>query len=201
MTADVLNHVFEPFFTTKPAGKGTGLGLSTVYGIVRQSRGQIIIDSAPGHGTAVTVHFQSSGQAPLEERENTTAALKGGTETILIVEDEISVRDLMTRTLKEAGYIVLTAQSAADAITVAMSHHQHIDLVVSDVVMPGFSGPDVVQRIVRLNPELKVLYVSGFTSQMALDSGTLSRRTAFLAKPFAPHGLIKKVRECLDVRS
>jgi len=200
MTPDVLAHVFEPFFTTKPVGRGTGLGLATVYGIVKQSGGQIVIASAVGHGTTVTVYLPSAGKPCVGATQNVRQEVRGGTETILVVEDEIAVRNVMTRTLEDAGYEVLTAQSAADAIAVALRHDQHIDLVVSDVVMPGFSGPDVVQRIVRLNPELRVIYVSGFSNQMALDAGTSSRHTTLLAKPFTPQDLIRKVRECLDVR-
>jgi two-component system, cell cycle sensor histidine kinase and response regulator CckA len=197
---DVLSHVFEPFFTTKPVGKGTGLGLATVYGIVRQSGGQITIDSAPQQGTTVTVYLQSVDDAPAVRPDVATLRSIGGAETILLVEDEEGVRHLMRRTLERAGYAVMTASSVSDALARALDRGRPIDLLLSDVVMPDLSGPDLAQRVVRLHPAMKVLYVSGFTSQLALDSGTLGRRASFLPKPFTPDTLARKVRECLDAR-
>jgi len=196
---EVLSHVFEPFFTTKAIGKGTGLGLATVYGIVRQSGGQITIDSALRKGTTVTVYLQSVDEAPAVRPTVTTARSPGGTETILLVEDEEGVRHLMRRTLERAGYAVVAASSVSDALARALDHGR-IDLLLSDVVMPDLSGPDLAQRIVRLHPAMKVLYVSGFARQTALDSGTLGRRASFLPKPFTPDALARKVRECLDAR-
>jgi two-component system cell cycle sensor histidine kinase/response regulator CckA len=200
MSADVLGHVFEPFYTTKPVGKGTGLGLATVYGIVKQSGGQITIESTPGKGTTVTVYLQSVADAPSARRADDATASCRGTETILLVEDEAGVRHLMQRTLERAGYTVLKAPTAGDALALAEDRSRRIDLLLSDVIMPDLSGPDVAQRVVRLHPTIKVLYVSGFTNQIALDSGTLSRRAAFLAKPFTPQTLVMRVRECLDTR-
>jgi PAS domain S-box-containing protein len=197
---DVLGHVFEPFFTTKPVGKGTGLGLATVYGIVRQSAGQITIDSAPQQGTTVTVYLQSVDDAPAARPDVATVRSIGGAETILLVEDEEGVRHLMRRTLERAGYAVITASSVSDALARALDGGRPIDLLLSDVVMPDLSGPDLAQRVVRLHPAMKVLYVSGFASRTALDSGRLGRRAAFLPKPFTPDTLARKVRECLDAR-
>ena len=197
--ADVLAHVFEPFFTTKPDGKGTGLGLSTVYGIVKQSGGYITIDSEPGLGTTVTTYLPvalEAGPGPV-----TTAAVTrvlSGTETILLAEDEPALRRLMQRTLQQCGYTVLNAQSAADAIAVSERHPGAIDLLLSDVVMPGLSGPDLAQRIVRLRPAIKVLYVSGFTSHALFQGGSVDPGTCFLGKPFTRQVLAAKVRECLD---
>jgi CheY-like chemotaxis protein len=201
MTAEVLSHVFEPFFTTKPTGKGTGLGLATVYGIVRQSGGYITIDSVPGAGTKVTIYLPAaneSSKAP--EASPATSEVVGGTETILLVEDEVGIRDLMHRTLQRLGYNVLTAQSVTHAVSIAQSHKAPIELLLSDVVMPGLSGPDLAQRIVRLQPTIKVLYVSGFPHHISSESGSVSPRAAFLSKPFTPQTLARKVRECLDTR-
>jgi len=201
MPPDVVAHAFEPFFTTKPVGKGTGLGLATVYGIVKQSGGQVAIDSAPGRGTTVTVYLPSAGEPASPHQASGVAASPTGTETILVVEDEPGVRHLMHRTLEAAGYSVLKAQTVADALAFALDRDRRIDLLLSDVVMPDLSGPDVAQRVIRLHPEVRVLYVSGYTNQIPLDAGALSRRAAFLPKPFTPQVLAAKVRECLDARS
>ena len=198
MTPEILAHVFEPFFTTKPVGKGTGLGLATVYGIVGQSGGNIVIDTAPGRGTTVTVYLQSVDEKVTAVSGMDSAVSALGTETILLVEDEAGVRQLMQRTLETAGYNVLNAPTAVDAVAIAAEPGRRIDLLLSDVVMPDLSGPDVGQRIVQLHPAVKILYVSGFTNFVALDSGLPNRRVAFLAKPFTPHALARKVRECLD---
>jgi len=201
MSREILAHVFEPFFTTKPVGKGTGLGLATVYGIVKQSGGYVAIDSEPGHGTTVTIYLQSVGSAPIEDARPAAVAPPRGTETILLVEDEPGVRALMQRTLEQSGYAVLKPTSVAEAVAIAAEPGRRIDMLLTDVVMPDLSGPDVAQRVVRLHPDVKVLYVSGFTNQIALDTGALSRRAAFLAKPFSPQALASKVRECLDLQS
>jgi two-component system, cell cycle sensor histidine kinase and response regulator CckA len=197
MTTDVLAHVFEPFFTTKPAGKGTGLGLATVYGIVKQSGGYVVIDSEPGAGTTVTayfpvVHEESAVFVP----QSLSAEAAGGTETILVVEDEAGLRLLMQRALQQRGYVVLNAANVAEALDIAESHAAAIDLLLTDVVMPGLSGPDLAQRVVRLHPAIKVLYVSGFAN--LAQGGSLSRKAALLPKPFTPQSLAARVRECLD---
>jgi CheY-like chemotaxis protein len=199
MTADVLAHVFEPFFTTKPAGKGTGLGLSTVYGIVKQSGGYIAIDSQPGMGTTVATYLPVAADSqPIHVSAPDSSKSLSGTETVLLVEDEPGLRRLMQRTLQQYGYTVLNTNTVADAIACAERHKGRIDLLLSDVVMPGLSGPDLAQRIVRLRPTIKVLYVSGFTSHAALEAGSLSARACFLGKPFTPHVLAATVRQCLD---
>jgi two-component system cell cycle sensor histidine kinase/response regulator CckA len=200
MSPETVAHVFEPFFTTKPVGKGTGLGLAMVYGIVKQSGGHITIESEVGRGTTVTIYLPSVADAPTAREGTAATASSTGRETILLVEDETSVRQLMQRTLERAGYTVLPAPTVAEAIVIAKDQDRRIDLLLSDVVMPDLSGPDVAQRVVRLHPAVKVLYVSGYTNQIALDSGILSRRAAFLAKPFTPQALTTRVRECLDAR-
>jgi two-component system cell cycle sensor histidine kinase/response regulator CckA len=199
MSADVLAHIFEPFFTTKPVGKGTGLGLATVFGVVRQSGGFLTVDSTLGVGTTFTAYLPVSSESP-------AGAEKGpitdgtGTETILLVEDEAGVRRLMQRTLERRGYNVLVATSPADAMRLAETAGD-IDLLLSDVVMPDVSGPELAQRMLRLRPSMRVLYVSGFPNRVGAGNGGLSRHAALLPKPFAPHALALKVRECLDTRS
>jgi PAS domain S-box-containing protein len=200
MSADTLAHAFEPFFTTKPPGKGTGLGLATVFGVVRQSGGFVTVDSAPGVGTSVTAYVPAASVtleplAPPVEMVDT-----GGTETILLVEDEVAVRQLMERTLARRGYCVIAPESASAAVRVAESSERHIDLLLSDVVMPEMSGPELAQRIVPLRPDIRVLYVSGFPNGVRFERGLISPNVAFLPKPFAPQVLARKVRECLAGR-
>jgi two-component system cell cycle sensor histidine kinase/response regulator CckA len=199
MAPDVVAHAFDPFFTTKPAGKGTGLGLSTVYGIVKQSGGYIAIDSAPGRGTTIAVYLPVASEAlPSSAVGVAPSKGMGGTETILLVEDEPGLQRLMQRTLEQCGYTVLNPQNVHDAISIAQSHEGSIDLLVSDVVMPGLSGPNLAQRIVRLRPSIRVLYVSGYSSQAVEGAGSVSPNARFLPKPFARSVLVTKVRECLD---
>ncbi len=199
MSADVLAHIFEPFFTTKPVGKGTGLGLATVFGVVRQSGGFLTVDSVLGVGTTFTAYLPVTAERPVGA-ENAATTDGTGTETILLVEDEEGIRQLMQRTLERRGYRVLAATSAADALRLAESADQ-IDLLLSDVVMPDVSGPELAQRMLRLRPAMQVLYVSGFPNRVGAGSTGLSRHAAMLPKPFAPHTLALKVRECLDTRS
>ena len=200
MTPDVLAHVFEPFYTTKPAGRGTGLGLSTVYGVVKQSGGYIAIDSAVGSGTTVTVYLPLAEGAlqPSVASEVTPAQPSLGTETILLVEDEPGLRRLMQRTLEQHGYTVLNANSVDHAITLAQRHAGAINLLLSDVIMPGMNGADLAQRIVKLRPSIKVLYISGYNSRAIEGTTAVSPNARFLPKPFAPQALVTKVRECLD---
>jgi two-component system cell cycle sensor histidine kinase/response regulator CckA len=199
MTAEVMAHVFEPFFTTKPVGQGTGLGLSTVYGIVKQNGGYITIASEPTSGTTVTVFWPMSDQreAPAPPTVTSERAL-GGTETILLVEDEAGIRSLMRKTLEPYGYRVLEARDVLDAIAIAEDHDGSIELLLSDVIMPVLSGPDLAQRIVGRRPEIKVCYVSGFPNSLLSEQKREPQRMWFLAKPFMPHALALKVRECLD---
>ncbi|HYM26260.1 MAG TPA: PAS domain S-box protein [Vicinamibacterales bacterium] len=197
MSPEVLAHVFEPFFTTKPLGKGTGLGLATVYGIVKQCGGFVDVQSATGRGTTVTVHLPAALAGARPRAVVEVPSTPRGQECILLVEDETAVRQLIQRTLEQYGYTVYASRSVDDALTRAERHEGAIDLLLSDVVMPEMSGPDLGQRIVRLRPNIKVLYVSGFPVRVAL----FSSRIAFLQKPFTPELLATKVRECLDGRS
>jgi two-component system, cell cycle sensor histidine kinase and response regulator CckA len=187
---DVLPHVFEPFFTTKPAGIGTGLGLSTVYGIVKQSGGYITVDSVLRRGTTFTIYFPVARPT----MEHTGATRKpshpiSGTETILLVEDEPQLRRLLQRAVQQYGYAVLGCETVEDALAIAECHPQPIDLLLSDVVMPGLTGPELAQRVVALRPSIKVLYMSGYPNQ------TLEN---YLPKPFTPQLLAARIRESLD---
>jgi PAS domain S-box-containing protein len=196
---ELLERVFEPFFTTKPLGKGTGLGLATVYGIAKQSGGFVFIDSTVGVGTTVTSYFPRAHEAPqpAADRVRPEAELHGA-ETVLVAEDQAAVRDLMVRVLEGLGYFVLAARDGSDAIRIEEGHRGPIDLLLSDVIMPGLNGPDLAQRLLSRRPSLRVLYVSGFTSHLATRLGTVGARAGFLQKPFTPDRLARKVREVLD---
>jgi CheY-like chemotaxis protein len=196
MSPQVRDRVFEPFFTTKEMGRGTGLGLATVYGIVKQSGGFIWVYSEPGQGTTFKVYL------PLEHApEAPGPRIKPparGCETVLLVEDEDAVRELAVEVLQDAGYRVLQAPSAARAIEMAGEHPGAIDLVVTDVVMPGLGGRELGEQLVASRPGLKVLFMSGYTDDVILRRGVLSSSAAFIEKPFSPEGLARKVREVLD---
>ncbi len=199
MTPAVLARMFEPFFTTKGSAEGTGLGLSSVHGFVMQSGGHIAVESVPGAGTSFTIYLPRVHDPIESSRTQAPSAhsLKG-TETILVAEDEASVRALIRKVLEGYGYTVLVALDVADAIAIAERHQGTIDLLVSDVVMPELSGPAVAQRIARHQPTIQVLYVSGHPKKLALHLGPVGDTHAFLQKPFTAEALATKVRECLD---
>ncbi|TAJ35076.1 MAG: PAS domain-containing sensor histidine kinase [Nitrospirae bacterium] len=198
MDADTQAHCFEPFFTTKPVGKGTGLGLATVYGIVQQSGGAIEIESAPGCGTTVRIYLPSvpyvDVAVPATGGEIKPAP---GTETILLVEDEIVLRELIRDVLKESGYVVLEADGVEDALRLSRQHTGPLHLLLTDVVMPGMSGRELAQQMVVSNPQMKVLYMSGYTDDAIVQHGVLEEGIPFLPKPFTPETLECKVREVL----
>ena len=198
MNRDVVARIFEPFFTTKPKGKGTGLGMATVFGIVQQSGGCIHVYSEPGHGTMFKIYFPAvTGPAPSVDD---TAARLGirGSETILLVEDDERVRKLALVTLERFGYTVLTAISGEDALRVARDHRGVPDLLLTDVVIPDFSGPELAERIRVLYPEVRVLFMSGYTDDAVIRLGLLHGTVSFIQKPFGQIDLARKVREVLD---
>jgi PAS domain S-box-containing protein len=202
MDPEVQARIFEPFFTTKPVGQGTGLGLSTVYGIVKQSDGFIWCYSEPGQGTTFRIYLPLAGThttpVPTERRP---VELRGGNETILVVEDEEVVRTLACRGLREQGYTVLEAKHGREALEQVERNHQQIDLVISDVVMPELSGRELGSHLAVLRPELPVLYMSGYTGDDVIRRGLLEPGVPFQQKPFTPEGLARKVREMLDSRA
>jgi len=200
MTADTVAHIFEPFYTTKESGRGTGLGLSTVYGIVKQSGGYIWVYSEPGKGTTFKVYLprvqDSIPASPAPEMPPATAPK--GRETILLVEDEPAVRELIQMVLSERGYKVLEALAPEDAERLASSSGAEIQLLLTDVVMPGMSGRDLAKRLTARHPHVRVLYMSGYTFNVIAQDGTLEEGISFLQKPFTPQVLTEKVREALD---
>jgi two-component system cell cycle sensor histidine kinase/response regulator CckA len=198
MDRETQERIFEPFFTTKPIGQGTGLGLSTVYGIVKQSDGFVWVYSEPGLGTTFKVYLPRVGAgAAMPPRSDTGSAARGGSETILIVEDEELVRSLASRSLRERGYAVLQARHGVDALG-QLEVRTDVDLVISDVVMPEMGGRELGRRLETLRPSLPVLYISGYTGEDVTQRGLLEPGAPFQQKPFAPEELARKVREMLD---
>jgi two-component system, cell cycle sensor histidine kinase and response regulator CckA len=199
MDANTQAHLFEPFFTTKQRGEGTGLGLSTVYGIVKQSNGFIWVYSEPGAGTTFKVYFpRVKGELPEPKEEKKSEPTAGGVETVLIAEDEQSVRTLTARILRERGYAVLEASNGIEALSIAQEYSGDIDLVLTDTVMPEMGGKELVSRITAVRSGIRVLYVSGYTDNAIAHHGILDSDIAFLQKPFSIESLARKVREVLD---
>ncbi len=199
MSSETMAHIFEPFFTTKEVGRGTGLGLAAVYGAVTQSGGSIRVVSELGRGTTFTLYFpRVDSPACLQPAPVSQLKLARGTETILIVEDEASVRALARTALETSGYTVLEADGGEQALGLAAAYPERIDLLVADVVMPGVNGSQVVENVVARHPSVKVLYVSGYTSDVVVRHGVIEDRVNFLQKPYTPVTLCAKVREILD---
>ncbi len=191
--------IFEPFFTTKEVGKGTGLGLSTVYGIVKQSGGYIWVYSEAGHGTTFKIYFPVIEEdLTAGTRDESSSALRGGSEVVLLVEDEDAVRVLTRRLLERDGYTVLEARDGRDALRVAAQYPQPIQIVVTDMVMPGLGGRQVFEALREIRPDLRVLYTSGYTDDEIVRRGLLDTEAAFLEKPFTATSLGAAVRAVLD---
>jgi CheY-like chemotaxis protein len=196
MDNDTLTHVFEPFFTAQAPGSRAGLGLSIIYGIVKQNGGVVRVSSEPGLGTTVKVFFprvESDQQAVPD-----TSASLGGDETILLVEDEDGVRELMWKILTEHGYTVLEARHGRDALALAASIEQPIHLLLTDVVMPEMGAGELTGELLAQRPDLKVLYVSGYTNDEVVRRGVNQKDASFIQKPFSAEELMRKVREVLD---
>jgi CheY-like chemotaxis protein len=200
MDTSILNRIFEPFFTTKGVGKGTGLGLSTVFGIVRQHRGWLEVNSKPGKGSVFQLHFPACAEAAENTRLATdTALLLRGRETVLVAEDEDALRDMVTLVLTAQGYKVLAAASGAEALKLYEQANRPIDVLLTDMVMPGgIMGGDLAERLRKFNPQLKVIYTSGYSPGMAGKDISLLEGRDFLAKPYSIGKLAQFVREVLD---
>ena len=200
MTPEVQSHLFEPFFTTKPLGKGTGLGLATVYGIVKQNEGFINVYSEPGQGTSFRIYFPAvAAEAEHGARPNAGAEPdRGGTETILVVEDEETILQVSTLILEGLGYRVLGAGTPGEAARLAESNQGAIDLLITDVIMPKMNGKELSRRLSALYPGMKCLYMSGYTAEAISSRGLLEEGVHFLSKPFTTEQLAAKVRQVLD---
>jgi PAS domain S-box-containing protein len=195
---DVQPRVFEPFFTTKGVGKGTGLGLSMILGIVQQSNGSLDVFSEVGRGTSFKLYFPAADKAATTAVTGASVADPHGSETVLLVEDEPGVREFTTRCLQRRGYTVVVAEDPTDAMAMLDRHDSGIDMLIADVVMPKMSGPQLAAAIRATRPELKVLFVSGYTDDAVVRHGLLEARAAFLQKPFTPGEFARKVRDTLD---
>jgi PAS domain S-box-containing protein len=197
MNEATRRQIFDPFFTTKEVGKGTGLGLSMVYGIVRQSDGWIDVSSEVGVGTAFKIYLPRIDASPLPKEKETGRLAEGGNETILVVEDQDAVRLFTTAALTERGYHVLESSSGDEAMAAAGRHPGRLDMLLTDVVLPGMNGRELSERLKEVRPDLKVLFISGYTADVIADHGVLDRDLAFLIKPFSPEELAAKVRDVL----
>ena len=194
---ETMKHIFEPFFTTKEIGKGTGLGLATVYGIVQQSGGYIDVQSQEGSGTTVAIYLPRVDKVPETVEKHESKVAEGKNETILFVEDDDMVRNMVAAVLEQYGYNVIEAENGSVAMK-RCEQEDKIHLMITDVVMPGTSGPDLVRQIITIQPEMKVLYISGYTDDAIVHHGVLDENTPFLQKPFTPQKLALKVQELLE---
>jgi len=199
MTEEVRKNIFEPFFTTKPKGRGTGLGLATIYGVVKQSNGSIEVYSEVGKGTTFRIYLpRVEGEATKPREPDLPVELPTGSETVLLVEDEESVRNLCVRILERLGYRAMQAGNGNEAIALAREHVKRIDLLMTDVVMPGMNGRELANRLTRIHPEMKVLFTSGYTDNAIVRQGVLDEGVSFIGKPYTPLALARKVREVID---
>jgi two-component system, cell cycle sensor histidine kinase and response regulator CckA len=199
MSADTVAHIFEPFYTTKESGRGTGLGLSTVYGIVKQSGGYVWVYSEPGRGSMFKVYLPRVDQpAEVLPPAKRPLAKQTGWETILLVEDQPQVRELAHMVLTGKGYSVMVAATPEEAERACQRRDPEIHLLLTDVIMPGVSGPELAKLLTLRQPNLRVLYMSGYTFNVIAQGGMLEDGVAFLQKPFTPSTLAEKVREVLD---
>ncbi len=198
MGPDVLPHIFEPFFTTKEVGKGTGLGLSMVYGIVRQSGGNIFVYSQPGKGTTFKIYLPRVDEPPPVPAELPRRVVTSGAETVLLVEDEPALRELIKISLTGNGFTVIDVPTPADALAVSRNHSAPLHLLLTDIIMPGMDGPALAREVQKERPDIKVLYMSGYATNFIMHDGVVDPGTNFIEKPFHPRALLAKVREVLD---
>ena len=198
ISEEILQHIFEPFFTTKEIGKGTGLGLATCHGIVRQNGGHIWVQSEVGKGTSFHIYLPQVGEAPTEENEREDLSHLGGKETILLVEDDALLRELTAEALRAEGYAVVEAASGNEALVIATAFVEPIHLLVTDIVMPLMNGKELAQKLLAAQPDLRILFISGYAENAVTTHGVLDSGISFLPKPFSVAGLAHKVRAVLD---
>ena len=200
MTEDTRRRLFEPFFTTKEPGKGTGLGLATVFGIVKQSGGYLYVYSEPGRGSTFKIYLPRLAAGTASATTQARPPVRRGSETVLLVEDELSVRLLVQTILESGGYRVTGAANPREAEIALGDRLDEVDVLVTDVVMPGGTGPALFAQLRKANPRLRVLYMSGYTGDTSFRNGELEPGVAFLQKPFAADALLRKLREVLDLQ-
>jgi CheY-like chemotaxis protein/histone H3/H4 len=199
MTPEIMTHIFEPFYTTKERGKGTGLGLGTVHGVVKQSGGSISVYSEPGRGTTFKIYFPRLKEDVEPATLHVSATeMPRGSETILLVEDEAKLRNILSEILRGLGYSVLVAEDGQNALGISAAHEAPIDLLITDIIMPGIGGRELANHLVHARPELNVLYISGYTDDSIITQGVFSNKLAFLQKPISTTDLAHKVRAILD---
>jgi CheY-like chemotaxis protein len=198
MDQETRSHLFEPFFTTKGPGEGTGLGLATVHGIVKQSGGNIWVYSEPGRGSAFKLYLPRVDEQPEGLGQAPVPWPAGGHETVLLAEDDASVRVVMAQALEEKGYQVLSASDGPMALEVAHGHRARVHLLVTDLVMPGMTGRELATALLGERPDLRVIYMSGYADDAVVRHGVLEEGVNYLQKPFGPIDLARKVREVLD---
>ena len=199
MSKEVKEQIFDPFFTTKEKGKGTGLGLSTVYGIVRQSGGDIYVYSEPGTGTTFKIYLPRVFEPQEEfEKKGEEKEVPRGTETIFVVEDDEKVRRLAVDILGNQGYTILEAIDGEEALLIWEEHKKPVHLILTDIVMPNMSGPQLIERLKQIRNDFKVLYMTGYTDEVIVHHGILDKGVNLINKPFTIEKLARKVREVLD---
>jgi nitrogen-specific signal transduction histidine kinase/ActR/RegA family two-component response regulator len=200
MEPATLAHIFEPFFTTKERGKGTGLGLAVVYGIVNQCGGSLSAYSEPGHGSTFKIHLPRTDAPESKEQTTSLDAAAGGSEIVLLLEDEQALREIVAETLRMAGYTVLEASDPKQALAISARSERPIQLLITDVVLPGQSGPETANQIRKTHPGVRVLLMSGYTDKLLDGNALVEPGTPFLGKPFTIDALLRKVRAVLDRR-
>jgi CheY-like chemotaxis protein len=200
MNEEIISHIFEPIFTTKPKGSGTGLRLSTCYGIVKQNNGNISVYSEPGKGTTFHVFLPACENMLFNERDHKAVPRHKGTETILLVEDDTVIREKMTKVLSVEGYTVITASNGEEVLAVIRDSSRPFDLLITDVVMPLMGGREFADRVKDQIPQMKVLFMSGYTDNSIIHNWILEPGTNFIQKPFSISEFMTKVREILDLK-